>query len=154
VRGRCPARAQRIVDIFQNIVTLHEIDDAHLSELYLRVDEIEQACRDYRLEALRRAMMGRKIAGHKLVRGHRGKRQWSDPAQAEIALSLLADDDKIYQPREIISPTEAEKRLKANYASLTRFVTQSNGALSLAPEDDPRTAVEVAKFDLRPEELL
>jgi hypothetical protein len=147
VRGSCPARAKRIVDLFAAVITGHEIDDAALSKIYLQLDEIEQACRDYRAEALRRALGGRTIEGHKLVRGRRGPRKWEDLSKAEQALQLLLPEDKVYQPREVISPTEAEKLLKKDYASVARYVTQSDGSLSLAPVDDERPEIEVPKFE-------
>jgi hypothetical protein len=49
----------------------------------------------------------------------------------------------MYKPLVLISPTEAEKLLKADYAEVAPFVTQSDGALSLAPESDKRPAVDV-----------
>jgi hypothetical protein len=153
VRGRCPARAQRIVGLFADAITAHEIDDVRLAQLYVRLEEIEQACKDYRIEAHRRAMMGRPIAGQKLVRGNKGKRKWAEPGRAESAMALLVPDDKMYQPRELISPTQAEKNLREHYASVQPFVTQSEGGLVLVPVDDPRAAVELPKFNILPEEL-
>lgn len=154
VRGRCPARAKRIVDLFAAVITKHEIDDAQLSQLYLRLDEIQQACKDYRAEALRRAMNGRKIEGQKLVRGRRGARAWTDKDKASTAMSFILPEEKIYEPRELISPTEAEKLLKKNYASVAKYVTQADGSLSLAPVDDPRTEIVIEPVKFSPVQLV
>lgn len=154
VRGRCPARAKRIVDLFADIIAVHEIDDAHLGKLYMRLDEIEQACRDYREEALRRARIGHKVEGHKLIHGKRGKRTWGDEGKAETALSLLIDESKMYEPRALISPTEAEKQLKKNYALVEPYVERKSAGLILVPDDDPHPAVELPDiFELKPEKV-
>lgn len=153
VRGSCPARAKRIVDMFAAVLVKHEISDDTLGDIYLRLDEIESACRDFRNEALHRALNGRKIPGQKLVRGKRGKRFWKDSAKAEAALLMLLDDDKVYEPREIISPTEAEKKLKKKlYGSVKEYVDQAGGSLSLAPVTDDRDEIIPTQFDVLPEQ--
>ena len=145
VRGSCPARAKQMVDLFAAVITDHAIDDSTLSKLYVRLDEVEQACKDYRGEALRRALHGRKITGYKLVKGKRGHRAWADEAKAEDKLTKLLPGDTAYEPRVLISPTEAEKRIgkepfkQTFYAEGTeKLIKQSEGSLSLVPENDPR----------------
>jgi hypothetical protein len=147
VRGKCPARAKRIASMFTELVSKHEIDDARLEQMYLRLDEIEQACKDFRDEMLKRALSGRKFVEHKLVKGKRGKRYWTDATKAEGILLLVLPEDKAYEPREIISPTAAEKLLKkGGYEPLKPLVDQSEGAYTLAPLADRRDAVEVQAF--------
>jgi len=148
VRSSCPARAKQMVDLFAAVITDHAIDDSTLSKLYARLDEVEQACKDYRGEALKRAMSGRKIEGYKLVKGKRGPRAWADKAKAEDVLTELLPGDLAYEPQEIISPTEAEKRIgkdgfkKAFYAEGTeRLIKQSEGSYTLTDENDPREEV-------------
>jgi hypothetical protein len=150
VRGSCPARAKRIVDLFSAVITKHAIDDEQLSQLYMRVDEIEQACKDYRTEALRRAMNGRKIAGYKLVRGKRSARKWTSESKAVTALQFILPEDKVFKPREVISPTEAEKLLKKDYVSVAPYVSQNDGSLSLAPVDDGRDEVIIKPVEFAP----
>lgn len=151
-RGSCPARAKRIVDMFAALLVKHEIDDETLSRLYIQLDEVESACRDFRGEALHRALQGRKITGQKIVRGKRGKRYWKDPKAAESALLFLLDEAKVYEPREIVSPTTADKQLKKLYAAVKSLVDQPPGGLSLAPESDPREEITPVQFDVLPEE--
>jgi hypothetical protein len=150
VRGRCVARAKHIISLFEPLIQKHELDDKTLSLMYARLDEVESACRDFRAEALRRALMNRTIDGQKLVKGKRGARKWLDKKGAEVALSFLLPEEEMYEPQEIISPTRAEKLLKGSYQTLADLVTQSEGSLSLAPLDDPRDAVVLPQFQPAP----
>lgn len=152
VRGACPARAKRIVDLFAPLIQKHELDDPTLSQIYMNLDEIEQACKDFRIEALKRALAGRTIDGQKLVKGRKGARFWTvDQAHVEVALEAAAkeakiDVAKVYEPREPISPTRADKLLKTGYEKLKTIVTQNEGGISLAPMDDKREAVTLQAF--------
>ena len=146
VRGRCVARAKRIMSMFEPLVKRHELDDKSLGVVYARLDEIESAISDFRAEALRRAKLGVIVDGQKLVYGNKGRRQWTDKVKAEAALSMLADPEKIYEPREIVSPTQAQKILKADYKALEDLVTQSEPQLRLVPLDHKGEAVTPIQF--------
>lgn len=150
VRGRCPARAARIIDAFAPLINQHEINDETLGNLHSRLDEVEQAIKDYRIEALRRVMMGRPIAGQKLVQGNMGKRRYTDVKKAEAALQLAVPAEtmqKLYEPSTLMSPTQVEKRItKADYELLKPYITRSPGAYTLAPLSDRREEVQVQQF--------
>jgi len=153
VRGRCVARAARIAAMFEPMIRRHELDDNSIGILYGQLDEIEQAIKDFREEAIRRAKMGVTIVGQKLVYGNKGKRRWIDASAAEAALRAAARDDliieesQIYVPREIISPTEAEKLLKKRYAKVKDHVTQSDPQLRLVPLAHKGEAVTIQGFE-------
>jgi hypothetical protein len=147
VRGRCVARAKRIISMFEPIVAKHELDDKTLSLIYSMLDEVSQAVADYRAEAHRRAMMGGTIDGQKLVYGNKGKRTWADPVAAQGLLELMLPTRKVFKEPEIISPTEAEKLLKKSYAPLADLVTQSPAQLRLVPIDHKGEAVQPLKFE-------
>jgi Protein of unknown function (DUF2800) len=149
VRGRCPARAKRVADMFLPLIKRHELDDAAIGALYSQLDEIESAVSDFRAEALRRAKMGSTIPGQKLIYGNRGRRQWIDTAQAERALTGIAGE-RAYEPRTIISPTDAEKMLKKRYAALVPLVTQTEPQLRLVPLSHKGEEVKIETF--RPQE--
>jgi hypothetical protein len=148
VRGRCVARAKRIMSMFEPLIKRHELDDRSLGIVYAQLDEIEAAISDFRAEALRRAKLGVIVDGQKLVYGNKGRRQWVDKAKAEALLSMLAPPEKIYEPREIVSPTQAEKILKADYKAIEEagLVTQSDPQLRLVPLDHKGKAIEPIKF--------
>jgi Protein of unknown function (DUF2800) len=148
VRGRCVARAKRVMSMFEPLVKRHELDDKSLGVVYAQLDEIEAAITDFRAESLRRAKLGVIIDGQKLVYGNKGKRVWTDKAKAESMMQLLADPEKIYEPREIVSPTQAEKILKGEYKALADegLVTQSDAQLRLVPLDHKGEAVTPIQF--------
>ena len=151
VRGRCVARAKRIMSLFEPLIKRHELDDKSLGVVYAQLDEIESAITDFRAEALRRAKLGAIVDGQKLVYGNKGKRVWVDKKAAEDALTLLAPPEKIYEPREIISPTQAEKILKKDYGVLKDLVTQSEPQLRLVPLEHKGEAVTPIQFIPTPE---
>jgi len=146
VRGRCVARAKRIMSLFEPLIKRHELDDTSLGVVYAQLDEIDAAVTDFRAEALRRAKLGVIVDGQKLVYGNHGPRKWVDKSKAEFALSMLVPPEKIYEPREIISPTTAEKLLKKDYGVLKDLVTQSDPQLRLVPLDHKGEAVKPIQF--------
>jgi hypothetical protein len=149
VRGRCVARAKRIMSLFEPLIKRHELDDISLGVVYKQLDEIEAAITDFRAEALRRAKLGVIVDGQKLVYGNKGKRTWVDKTKARSMMEMLADPEKIYEPREIISPTQAEKILKKDvYGALEAegLVTQSDPQLRLVPLDHKGEAVTPIQF--------
>jgi hypothetical protein len=146
VRGRCVARAKRIMSLFEPLIKRHELDDKSLGTVYAQLDEIEAAITDFRAEALRRAKLGVIVDGQKLVYGNKGKRTWVDKTRAETALTMLLPSEKAYEPREIISPTTAEKMLKKDYEVLKDLVTQSDAQLRLVPLSHKGEAVTPIQF--------
>ena len=146
VRGRCVARARRTISLFEPLINRHELDDKSLGVVYAQLDEIEAAISDFRSEALRRAKLGVVVDGQKLVYGNKGKRVWVDKAKAESMMRLMAPLEKIYEPREIVSPTQAEKILKGDYGALKDLVTQSDPQLRLVPLDHKGEAVTPVQF--------
>ena len=146
VRGRCVARAKRIMSLFEPLIQRHELDDKSLGVVYAQLDEIEAAVTDFRAEALRRAKLGVIVDGQKLIYGNKGKRTWVDKSKAEFALSMLVTPEKMYEPREIVSPTQAEKILKGDYITVKDLVTQSDPQLRLVPLDHKGDAVKPIQF--------
>jgi hypothetical protein len=146
VRGRCVARAKRVMGMFEPLVKRHELDDQSLGVVYAQLDEIEAAITDFRAEALRRAKLGVVIDGQKMIYGNHGPRKWIDKKAAQDALELLVEPEKIYEPREIISPTQAQKILKDGYGAVKDLVTQSEPQLRLVPLDHKGEAVAPIQF--------
>jgi hypothetical protein len=149
VRGRCVARAKRVMSMFEPLVKRHELDDKSLGVVYAQLDEIEAAITDFRAESLRRAKLGVIVDGQKLVYGNKGRRQWTDKRAVADALSMTVTPevmDKLYEPREFVSPTTAEKILKKDYAVLKDLVTQSEPQLRLVPLDHKGEAVTPIQF--------
>lgn len=155
VRGRCPARQKWFIEMCKPLIDKHEVNDEQIGAIFERLDAIEQAAKDYRAEALRRAMMGRDVAGQKIVQSRMGPRKYVDEAakkKAEGALQqtlTLEEMMRLYEPRSILSPTQAEKKLtEEQYALIKPFITRAPGAYSLAPLADKRPAVTIQQFQI------
>jgi hypothetical protein len=145
VRGRCVARAKRVISMFEPLIRRHELDDASLGLLYQQLDEISAAVTDFRAEALRRAKAGAVLPGQKLVYGNRGARKWKDEKEAASALEMFLSEQEVYK-HSVISPTEAEKLMKKTYSAVADLVTQSEPQLRLVPLDHKGDAVTPVEF--------
>jgi hypothetical protein len=149
VRGRCVARAKRVMSMFEPLVKRHELDDKSLGVVYAQLDEIEAAITDFRAESLRRAKLGVIVDGQKLVYGNKGKRVWVDKKAVADALTMTLDAEtmeRMYEPREFVSPTQAQKVLKDGYTAVKDLVTQSDPQLRLVPLDHKGEAVTPIQF--------
>lgn len=158
-RATCTARTNHVLQMFPiagQVPDTHDavMDDAELVKALNRADEIAQWCSDVRAEALRRALIGRQLAGWKLVDGRRGNRAWINAKQTEAALVCLVGEEIAYAPRVIISPAVAEKALRKmpeQWAALQAGIEQAAGAKVLERETDARPArpASVPEFGLQ-----
>jgi len=78
---------------------------------------------------------GYKIPGWKLV-AKKGRRQWADEAKAAAALTALGVEP--WEKPKLISPAQAEKKIKNLPEGLVVSVSSGD---TVAPESDPRPAV-------------
>lgn len=116
-------------------------DDAWLSKVLQKADLIEDYLKAVRAEVETRLLAGGAVPGFKLVQGKRGNRAWSDEKTAEANLVAIVGD-AAYAPRQVITPTQAEKAVgKAGIALLAPYITQSDGKKHVAPVSDPRPAL-------------
>lgn len=102
-------------------------------------------------EAVRRALDGETIPGHKLVQSAPGKRAWRNEDEAVEWLGAVAsvDPERLYK-KVLISPAQAEEIVrrdarvsKKEAASLLdSAVTRPPGRHTLVPEKDRRDALE------------
>lgn len=104
-------------------------------------------------EANRRKSEGQDIPGWKLVHGRSSKRFVRESVAAPRLVTLGCDPSAVYVT-DVVSPAQAEKLLrKAGHRSrdipelMQDLVVKSPGKPTLAPESDPRSAIEdVTKF--------
>lgn len=141
-------------------------EGAPTDELSLKMQAcslIEDWVKAVRAEVAKRLHAGQKVPGFKLVKGKRGARQWADATQAEEVLKKMRLKKEEMYTFSLISPTAAEKLVPAidkktgkpkdgednkplslkQWDKLQELITQSEGAASVAPESDPRPAIEV-----------
>lgn len=91
---------------------------------------------------------GTPVPGVKLVQGRRGARAWTSVDDAETLFkSMRLKQEQMYNFK-VISPTQAEKLLKADsprrWKKVEALVTQREGHPSVAPESDKRPALVIA----------
>jgi hypothetical protein len=116
-------------------------DSAWLAKVLNKADLIEDYLKAVRAEVEARLLDGKQIPGFKLVQGKRGNRKWIDGDQPRGSIVHVLGD-AAYKPRELVSPTEAEKLIgKKPFAGFAHLVTQSDGAKHVAPVSDPRPAL-------------
>lgn len=91
-------------------------------------------------------LAGQPVPGYKLVRGKAGSRKWADEGAALKTLKRVLGAKDATVPETPISPTQAEKFVKAGkmserqWKALCENVTQAEGGISVAREDDKREA--------------
>lgn len=118
--------------------------DAPLAAKMRALDTIEDWCRAVRAEVERRLLAGTDVPGFKLVQGRQGARAWSDAEEAEKLLkSFRLKNEEMYDFK-LISPTAAEKVLKASpkrWNKAQSLISRSDGKPSVAPVSDKRPAL-------------
>jgi len=131
---------------FNNGVNLVKTaDTSRLSVMMQAAPLVEMWLKAVRESVFQKLMEGTPVKGFKLVRGKQGNREWKEPTVAEVVL-VKALNTEAYKPREIISPTGAEKVFKKHKRKMDwddiqeTLVTRAPGGLSVAPEDDDRPA--------------
>jgi hypothetical protein len=118
-----------------------------LGKIFGVLDLIEDWARAVRGEVERMVMGGMTVIGvdgqpMKLIEGKKGNRKWDDPALVEGILVGLLPPEKAYKPRELITPSVADKLLnkkatKAQWETLTPFITQEPGRPKVALGSHP-----------------
>lgn len=131
-------------------LTQTELPKPKLENLYLlgsKLDLIETWVKGVRADIERELFSGEEVKGWKLVMGRKGRRAWADvKAATELMRKKFRMSIEEAFELKLISPTEAEKRLKTEpkrWAQLKDLITQSEGKPSVAPASDKRDAITV-----------
>lgn len=158
----CPALATEVEQgvcqggAFEDLTSVPDLKptaEARLALYMSKVGLVEDWCKAVRAEVEARLFDGTPVPGFKLVQGKKGARQWADEQQAEELLRKFKLKVEEAYSMKLISPTQAEKLLKAGtlgprqWTKLQALITQSEGSPSVAPEGDKRPALTVDKAD-------
>jgi hypothetical protein len=150
IRGSCKVRSESMLTMFPTDAPVGiQMDDATLVKALDAIDSMETWCRDIRAEALARSMQGVKLAGWKLAQGRKGPRKWLNEKFAEEIL-VQSVGDRAFKPRELVTPTAAEKLLKNQpdrWQAIGDYIGQSDGSLSLVREGDARPTIVVGAVE-------
>ena len=119
-----------------------DIDVFDLSNFIAMADQVEQWAKAVRQRAHKALEDGVKIPGYKLV-PKRAQRKYNDEDAATRVLVRHLKTAEAYEPRKLISPAQAEKKLgKQKYGKLVKkYVSMISSGNTLAPDTDPRPDV-------------
>ena len=149
-RAICAKRASEALSIVRyGFDTPNVISDDDLPGILAVLDVAEQWCKDIREYARNQALNGQRLRGWKLVRGRRGARSFTDEEKVREQLNRAGFDNEHIEKHGLKSPAEIEKLVGKNAfdALLGSYISQSQGALELAPEDDKRPEYSSANVD-------
>lgn len=149
-RAICAARAaQALQPLTHGFTTPGLINDEDIPGILAVADIAESWFKDIRAYAKNQALNGRVWPGYKVVRGRKGNRAWSSEEAVAEQLTRAGFTEEQYLNRSLKNPGEIEKLMgrQAFDAIMKKFVTQSEGALSLVPESDTRVAFSSADLD-------
>ena len=121
---------------------LINLDVDTLGRALQNADLLEDWIKD--LRALAFGMLEKNVAvpGYKIVQ-KQARRKWTDEQEARKALLLLGLNESVVVETSIMSPAQAEKALKKRFSELPEDLIKSESSgTTLAPEDDPRPAVQ------------
>lgn len=118
-----------------------------LAEVYRQVERIETFCAAIREKVASDLAAGLTVPGYKLVTAPEGDPKWCDQDAAEELLkSFRLKQDQMYN-QTVISPSQAEALLKEDsprrWTKVEALITRSDGKPTIAPESDPRPALNV-----------
>ncbi|HDR9176345.1 TPA: DUF2800 domain-containing protein [Burkholderia vietnamiensis] len=123
------------------------LDNERLGIIYASLDLIDSWAKAVRGRIEHELLQARAVPGVKLVAGRRGARQWNEPEAAEALLkSMRLKQDQMYNFK-LISPTQADKLLSKDsprrWKKVEALIVQRDGRPSVAPDSDPRPALEI-----------
>lgn len=114
------------------------------------VDFVEGWCKAVRSRVEKQLLEGVAVdspsGGYKIVQGRKGARYWSSDDDATKQLKSFRLKDEEMYTFKLISPTQAEKLLKAQpkrWTKLEKLIGQTDGGKSVAPMSDKRPAVQI-----------
>jgi len=149
-RAICAKRASEALSVVKyGFDTPGVIPDEDIPGILAVLDTAEQWCKDIRQYALNQALNGQRFLWWKLVRGRRGARSFTDEEKVREQLNRAGYDNEQIEKRGLKSPSEIEKLVgKTAFSALVGdYVSQSQGSLDLAPEDDKRPEYASADAD-------
>jgi hypothetical protein len=121
---------------------LINLDVDTLGRYLHNADLLEEWIKDLRALAFGMLEKGVNVPGVKIVQ-KQARRKWADESKAKQALLDMGLKESVVVETSIMSPAQAEKALKKRFSELPEDLIKSESSgTTLAPEDDPRPAVQ------------
>ena len=147
-RFMCKARADHNLELAKHdfcepFLMTHE----DIAEVLGRADELAAWVKDIKDYALDQAVNHNvKFPGWKLVEGRSNRKYSDEEAVAKALIAAGYEEDKIYEPKEILGITAMEKEIsKKRFGELlSGLIIKPPGKPTLAPESDKRPEISSA----------
>ena len=121
---------------------LVNLDVDTLGQYLKNADLLEDWIKDLRALAFECLEKNIAVPGYKLV-NKQARRKWTDEGKAKQALLNMGLKESVVVETSVMSPAQAEKALKKRFSELPEDLIKSESSgTTLAPEDDPRPAVQ------------
>lgn len=137
------------------------IDGDELSACMAATDLVEQWVAAIKEKTHAELMAGRPVKGYKLVTGREGIRKWSSDHDAQVALMDCGVGELDMFKKTLISPTQAEKLIKAKKITkeqwcekIETLITRAEGKPTVAVESDKRPAYQPMSAEDYPDESI
>jgi hypothetical protein len=154
-KATCPDIRAEITALFDTVPADETASQEELALAMDKADTIEGWIKAVRGEVEKRLLHGQPVTGYKLVQGRRGSRTWKNDDDVADTLKKWGLSVEQRFDLKLISPTTAEKLVKAGtigprrWAELQERITQAEGKPTVAPSSDKRPAI--APLDLSDE---
>ena len=155
-KGICPARGNQALAVLPEETTMQlgglPPPEGLTEDQMRRIVEAKGQLVDWldsvEAHVFARLTEGKEFPGFKLVEG-RANRQWADEAEAAKKLRSFLPKDTLWSAPKFLTPAQAEKALKNPLKPVTtrlekalaRLIIKPEGKPVLAPESDPRPAI-------------
>lgn len=149
-RALCYARALQAMNVFKDIFAKPDsIPYEQIPDILAVADGAIDWLKELQAFALQQALRGEEWRGYKLVHGRRPPRKWLSEEKTEEQLIRAGYKPEDYKVTTLKSVSQIEKLVGAQAfkAIFEDMTTQSDGALTLVPEDDPRLEYSSADAD-------
>lgn len=153
-----PASPEEFADM-DTVQVSEATEAAWLGATFLKLERVEDWCKNVRAEIERRNFAGETVPNTKVVLGKKPNRTWDDPEAVEAALKAMRLKHEQMYTYKLIGPAGAEKLAKVTkaaekegvkpalgkrqWATLQGMIKQSEARPHVVHADDPRPAVEV-----------
>lgn len=139
----CPALrkgALVVADDERALTPAYNLTMEEIVELVAKGELLEEWLSGLRAYLHEAALNGKDVPGYKLV-PKRGQRHWAkDPKEVAEQLSLLVDEDSLYEERKLLSVAQMEKVVGKKNLPTKLVVTISNG-YNLVKESNPAPGI-------------
>ena len=155
-KGICPARGNQALAVLPEETTMQlgglpppeGLTEDQMRRIVEAKGQLIEWLDSVEAHVFARLTDGKEFPGFKLVEG-RSNRQWADEAEAATKLRSFLPKEVLWSAPKFLTPAQAEKALKKPLKAVTprlekalaRLIVKPEGKPVLAPESDPRPAL-------------